>query len=63
MSERFTALMDAASQMLTTAPFWLQLSLVLCLIVPFFSVVALVWLRLVDVAGALVLRAIARWID
>ncbi|AUY58355.1 Putative membrane protein [Corynebacterium pseudotuberculosis] len=51
-----TGFIDSASQFLTSAPLWLQAPLVLIVVVPVCGVLALVWLRLIDVLGARILR-------
>ncbi|AKP09167.1 Hypothetical protein Cp262_1515 [Corynebacterium pseudotuberculosis] len=54
--EQVTGFIDSASQFLTSAPLWLQAPLVLIVVVPVCGGLALVWLRLIDVLGARILR-------
>lgn len=49
------------TQMLTTASLWVQIPVVLGVLVPLSGVLALVWLRLVDVAGLVAHRAHQRF--
>lgn len=51
-----TSLVDATGQALTSAPLWLQAPLVMIVVIPLCGVLALVWLRIVDVSGAMGLR-------
>lgn len=54
--EQVTGFLDSVSQFLTSAPLWLQAPLVLIVVVPVCGVLALAWLRLIDVLGARILR-------
>lgn len=56
MLEWFSALSDAVGQFLSLSPFWLQVLLLVVVVVPVCSGLAMVLLRLVDVLGALWLR-------
>lgn len=49
-------LVDAIGQSLTSAPLWLQAPLVMIVVIPLCGVLALAWLRIVDVLGAMGLR-------
>ncbi|OAG70347.1 hypothetical protein [Corynebacterium ulcerans] len=54
--EHVTGFLDSVSQFLTSAPLLLQAPLVLIVVVPVCGVLALAWLRLIDVLGARILR-------
>lgn len=56
------SIFDTPSQILTTAPLWIQTPVVLIVAVPLCAALALGWLRLIDVLGARLLRA-KRWAE
>lgn len=58
--EWLTKLVDAVSQALTTSPLWVQAPVVMVVAIPMCAALALVWLRVVDRIGAVVLRGQAR---
>ncbi|MCS4490562.1 hypothetical protein N7326_08300 [Corynebacterium sp. ES2794-CONJ1] len=53
--------MDAFTQFLTTTNFWLQVVVVFVVVVPLGAMIAVVWLRVVDISGSLWLRIVA-WV-
>ena len=56
MLDWFCRISDAIGQFLSLSPFWLQVLLLVVVVVPTCSVLAIVLLRLVDIFGALWLR-------
>ncbi|WBT08152.1 hypothetical protein PAB09_09645 [Corynebacterium sp. SCR221107] len=57
MPEPIVGIVDAVGQFLTSAPLWLQAPIVMVVMIPLCGVLAVVWLRVVDVAGAVLVRA------